>query len=143
MILIDTPCLISKYVSIIFKITVELVYSSYVIRDHSQRAYNVQQVKMLSFSKCFQFDLVSPIISTRFLFIRKHFIRNLHVEGRNILRILILTRKITKELSISKLFITVNSRELGSRFHSFAATTLNDPVSTLLSYCIFVFGLEF
>ena len=42
------------------------------------------------------------ITGTRFFFIRNHFIRNLHVEGRNILRTYTTKGKLPKELFIFK-----------------------------------------
>ena len=54
----------------------------------------------------------------------RFFIRNLHVDGRNILQSLYCSREESQgTFQFLKLFITAINRELRNRFHSFTAKT--------------------
>ena len=57
--------------------------------------------------------------------------------------LILLMERDLPNLSIPKVFITVNNQELGSHFHSFTAATYIDTFMTLLSYLTCAFSFEF
>ena len=78
-----------------------------------------------------------------FFNIRNHFIRNLHVEGRNIETTFTNKGKIPKKPFDLKNFTTASSQKLGSRFRSPATKGSMDTFQKILFHLLYVFGIEY
>jgi len=100
-------------------LTITIIYS----RLESTAAILLSSGLLNIFSYVIYFKIKQHRENTRFLNIRSHFIRNLHVDSRNIERAYTTNGKQSKELLSLKTFKTANIYELGSRFQSYITKT--------------------